>query len=229
MEQVLREFATFKHPLSTVPMRSRQCLWIQKKHIMTKHLQGMRKINLRADIFRSINPRLNVSAQIPDLTWKVSFFCGGMDFSVVFWFKLTPLWEEFCVDCVDTGLVWEEVKSPKTSDVSKLFRGMLAKGSITFGFVGSVSTVLFTAGNGGSDAAKRSTVEEEGPEYADWANKSTLSCRKEGIQIFINENWKQIVYKWRRNNNMKEVYRWWWTREFRLGKQINIGLHKWGE
>lgn len=148
-----------------------------QKKIIKKYLQGPRKINLRAEIFRSINPRLNESAQIPDLTWKVSFFCGGMDIPVVFWFKLTPSWEEFCVCCADTGLVLE-VKSPKRSDVSKLFRGTAAKGSITFGFVGSDSDVLFTFDNGGSDAAKRSTVEEEGPANADSANKSIFCCRK---------------------------------------------------
>lgn len=64
-----------------------------------------RKINLREDILRSINPRLNESAQIPDFIWKASFLCGDMDFLEVFWFVLRPLRGEFCDDSADTGLV----------------------------------------------------------------------------------------------------------------------------
>ena len=87
------------------------------------------KINLRAEILRSINPRLSESAQIPDLTWKVFFFAGAVELLIDFPSKLldgppTGFWE----GSEDTGSEREEV-APKKTGPSKELSGRAANGS----------------------------------------------------------------------------------------------------
>lgn len=131
------------------------------------------KINLRADILRSIMPRLSESAQIPDFTWKVLFFLGvGLD-SVDFPLKLLT---GFGMGSVDTESVWE-VNAPKRSEPSKLFSGTAAKGSNVSTFIWSDFGCLVSECTTGLGAAKKSTSEEfvEGKAGCE-ANRSTFVC-----------------------------------------------------
>lgn len=131
---------------------------------------------LRAVMFRSINPRLKESAHIPDLTWKASFDGSLVSVEDVLIFPWLPSSEEFWLETVDEGSVWE-VKAPKGSDSSKLFNGTPANGSTMLLVVSGFEALLFSWG-AGSGAAKKSVVVETAGEGAGWeARRSTLICK----------------------------------------------------
>lgn len=120
----------------------------------------MKKIYLRAEILRSISPRLNESAHIPDLTWKVSFFCVGLA-SEAFIFKSLrlPSFIGSFAGSVEAELELEE-NAPKRSDPSKLFNGTVANGSTMLFFVESDFSVLVSGCITGSALEKKSTGAE---------------------------------------------------------------------
>lgn len=152
----------------------------------SKGFQRMK--NLRADILRSISPRLSESAQIPDLTWKLPFW-GAFDSDKDLPCKsVTELFlSRFSVGSKDDWSVWE-VNVPRGLDPPKLFNGIAAKGSTKFTFDDPIFSDLVTGGATWSDAAKKSIVEETVAEgtgcavaHTDCAaNKSTFGC------MFIN-------------------------------------------
>ena len=112
-----------------------------KKERPVKRIEAV-KIDLRAEILRSISPRLSESAQIPDLTWKVFFFAGADELLIDFPSGLLDgQLTGFCEGSTDdTGSEWEE-GAPKGSDPSKELSGRAAKGSTTLLFVAVLAMV----------------------------------------------------------------------------------------
>lgn len=159
-----------------------QCNGLKKDkytHLQTKS-RDFDKRYLRADILRSIIPRISESAQIPDFTWKVSFFWGGLESCDDFVLMLLrfPSLMGFCVASFEAESELE-VNEPKMSDPTKLFSGTAANGSTMLASAGSNFGAVVSCCTTGS-AAKRSTVGEVAGTVAGWeANRSTGSCTNE--------------------------------------------------
>ena len=137
-------------------------------------------INLRADILRSISPRLSESAQMPDFTWNGSFLGGTLESAKDLPLKLSwlPSLTTLLEGCEDTELDWE-VNSPKTSDPSKLLSGIAAKGSKVLLFTGAEFPDLLSGCTTGSGTENKSTVGvTEGMAGCD-ANRSTSSYTRD--------------------------------------------------
>lgn len=153
---------------------------------------AIKKKNLRADILRSINPRLSESAQMPDFTWKASFLGETLEFAkdlplVLPWLpSVTTLVE----GCDDTESDWE-VKSPKTSDPSKLLSGTEAKGSKVLLFTGPEFSDLLSGCTTGSGMENKSTVGETEGMAGCEEKRSTSPCastRSTNGILALNEN-----------------------------------------
>lgn len=141
-------------------------------------------------MLRSIIPRLSESAQIPDFTWKASFFWGALESCDDFVLILLsfPSFMGFCFGSFEDeseGVVNE----PKMSDPSKLCSGTAANGSTMLAFTGSTFAAMAGCTTG-SVVEKRSTVGDDAGVMAGWeANKSTCPCtnekRRSGFQLFM--------------------------------------------
>lgn len=119
------------------------------------------KIDLRAEILRSINPRLSESAHIPDLTWKVFFLAGAVELLIGFPSKLldgppTGFWE----GSNDTGSERED-GAPKRSDPSKELSGRAANGSTALLSLAAPANLVSVCTTGSGEAKKSIDAETE--------------------------------------------------------------------
>lgn len=162
-------------------------------------------IYLRADILRSINPRLRESAQIPDFTWKLSFLAGVFDSNKTFPPKLLlwlPSLTEIFEGSVDAELEWD-VNAPKGSESSKLLSGTAAKGSTKLMFVGAAFVDLISGCTTGSEVAKRSTVGEAEEMTGSEANRSTSFCTIFHYNTFVSAEDKALDTNKKKNLQKK--------------------------
>lgn len=88
------------------------------------------------------------------------------------------------------------MKAPKGSESSKLVSGSAAKGSTMLGLVCVMFVGLISGSTTGSEAAKRSTVEEAEEEMAGWDPKRSTS-----ICTIV-----KPIHKCRLKKEKKEIY-----------------------